>query len=271
MTTTTHDEGLAGVAGAVGSRTLAVVDLLTDPIQRYTRRWMLAPETNGYGTDLGFATGVQFWIVGRAGVLGSCPADVAAAAIAFEPVDVVRRAWNAVPSGLTHHDVAVHYAGRPVAFAERVLADVDPDVLGRVDRLGRRVVDAAPASLGLLFAGWRLLEPPGTPAGRAGLTLHLLRELRGAAHICAIAACGLSPLDAILAAPHPPPRTGPGYAERMGWVGPFRDPEEFREARLRAEDLTSQILVPAFGVLAPDELEALLDAVTAVCAVGEAS
>lgn len=246
-----------------------VVALLADPIQRYTRRWMLAPETDRYGTDLGFATGAQFWVVGRAGVLGSCPAEVAAAAIAFEPVHVVRRAWEAVPAGLTHAEVARHYSGRPVAWAERALADLDPAVLSQVDELGRRVVDAAPASLGLLFAGWRLIAPPETLTGRVGLTLHLLRELRGAAHICAIAACGLSPLDAVLAAPHPPPRTGPAYAERMGWTGPFRDPAEIREARLRAEELTSQILVPAFESLTPDELETLLATVTLVCSTGE--
>lgn len=258
-----------GVDGSVPGPTERAIALLADPIQHYTRRWMLAPETDQYGRDLGFETGAQFWVVGRGGVLGSCPAEVAAAAIAFEPLHVVRRAWDAVPPGLSHYDVAVHYSGRPIAWAERVLADLDSVALSHIDELGRRVVDAASASLGLLFAGWRLLTPPVTLAGRVGLTIHLLRELRGAAHICAIAACGLTPVDAILAAPHPAPRTGPAYAERMGWVGPFRDPSEVREARLQAEQLTSRILVPAFESLSSDELETLRESVTRACMIGE--
>ena len=242
-----------------------VIDLLTEPIQQYTRQWMLDPGTDAYGVDLGFETGAQFWVVGRAGVMGACPAEIAAAAIAFEPDSVVRRAWEALPAGLTHRAVAHHYLTRPVTWAERALADVDEATLDLVNDLGGQVVAAAPASLGVLFAGWRLLPRPSSLPGRVGMIIHLLRELRGAAHICAISACGLTPLDAILAAPHPPPRTGPAYAEGMGWVGPFRNPDEIRDARLRAERLTTTILVPFYEVLSPDELETFAATVTRVC------
>ncbi|MFC4033329.1 hypothetical protein ACFO3J_17800 [Streptomyces polygonati] len=242
-----------------------MAEAITEPIQLYTRRWMLAPATDQYGVDLGFEKGSQFWVVGRAGVLGSCPPEIAAAAIAFEPPAIVRRAWSAVPQGLSHHDVALEYKGVIVRWAERAFRDVDLEILAQVDLLGRRIAHAAPASLGVLFAGWRGLDPPESAAGRAGLTIHVLRELRGAAHICALAASGLTPLDAILAAPHPPPRTGPKYAERMGWVGPFREVSEIREARLDAEVLTSTILVPYFGVLSSRELGELREAITTVC------
>ncbi|MBW4702635.1 MULTISPECIES: hypothetical protein [unclassified Micromonospora] len=230
------------------------IDRVCEPVQQLSRSWIMAKSTNAYGVELGFATGVQFWIVGRAGVLGSCPVEVAAAAIAFEPVEEVRRAWLAVPAGLTHHDVALHYRDRITGWGERVFADVDPDTLGVIDTLGRRVVDAAPAAVGALFTGWRGLPPPVALPGRAALTIHLIRELRGAAHIAAILACGLTPLDAILAAPHPPPRTGPAYAERMGYRGPFRDPAEVREQRLEAERLTAAIMVPYFSTLDAAEL-----------------
>ncbi|MGL5867434.1 MAG: helix-turn-helix domain-containing protein [Dermatophilaceae bacterium] len=245
-----------------------VIDLITEPIQQYTRGWMLDPSTNDYGVSLGFETGAQFWVVGRAGVLGSCPAEIAAAAIAFEALPVVRGAWDAVPTGLTHREVATHYCAQPVAWAERAFADLDDDTVTRVDALGSRVVAAAPASLGVLFAGWRLLPRPSSLRGRVGLTIHLLRELRGAAHICAISACGLTPLDAVLAAPHPPPRTGPAYAERMGWVGPFRNPAEIRDARLRAEQLTTTILAPFYDVLSPNELEDLSSSLVHLCTHG---
>lgn len=241
------------------------IDRVSHPVQQFTRSWMLAKSTDAYGVELGFATGAQFWVVGRAGVLGSCPAEVAAAAIAFEPLDVVRRAWRGVPEGLTHYEVALHYSGRITAWGDRVFADFDAGLLESVDSLGRRIVDAAPAALGTLFAGWRQLPVPESLEGQAALTIHLIRELRGAAHIAAIMACGLTPLDAILAAPHPPPRTGPAYAERMGYRGPFRDPEEIREQRLDAERLTAEIIEPYFAVLDSEELACFGAAVESVC------
>jgi hypothetical protein len=241
------------------------IERVFEPVQQFDRSWMLAKSTDAYGVDLGFVTGAQFWIVGRAGVLGSCSAEVAAAAIAFEPLEEVRKAWLAVPAGLTHHDVALHYRDRIAGWGNRVFAHVDRDKLGAIDTLGRRIIDAAPAALGTLFTGWRRLPVPDALAGRAALTIHLIRELRGAAHIVAILACGLTPLDAILAAPHPPPRTGPIYAQRMGYKGPFRDPDEVREQRMQAEKLTAKIMVPYFSTLTAGELALFGELIESTC------
>ncbi|MEV0575259.1 hypothetical protein [Streptomyces sp. NPDC050392] len=242
------------------------IERVKEPIQGFSRAWMLADSTNAYGVELGFKSGSQFWVVGRAGVLGGCPAEVAAAAIAFEPLDEVRAAWSGVPEGLTHYEVSLRYRDVITGWGTRVLAGSDPATLGAVDVLGRRIIDVAPAALGTLFAGWRQLPAPDSPPARAALTLHLLRELRGAAHIAAILAHGLSPLDAILAATHAPPRTGPGYAERMGYRGPFRDPAEVRERRVEAEALTGEIIVPFFSALTPEERARFGDAVERTCA-----
>jgi hypothetical protein len=250
------------VAVATASET---IERVFEPVQRFSRSWMLAKSTDAYGVELGFASGAQFWVVGRAGVLGSCPVEVAAAALAFEPVYKVREAWLNVPRALTHYEVALHYRDRITAWGDRVFADLSGNTLDSIDALGRRILNAAPASLGTIFAGWRCLTPPDSLPGRAALTLHLIRELRGAAHITAIHACGLTPLDAILSAPHPPPRTGPSYAERMGYHGPFRNPEEVREQRMSAERLTVSIIEPYFASLAPEELSCLGETVEAAC------
>jgi hypothetical protein len=117
----------------------------------------------------------------------------------------------------------------------------------RLDELGRRIADAADGSIGTVFAGWRAQPQPDDVNARVALTMHVLRELRGGAHIVAVNACGLTPLDAVLASPAPPPRSGPGWAEHLGWTGPFRDAEWAREARLHAEVLTSRILLPIYG------------------------
>jgi hypothetical protein len=247
------------------------IERVCDPIQRYSRSWMMAKSTDRYGVDLGFGSGAQFWIVGRAGVLGSCPVQVAAAAIAFEPLHKVEEAWLVLPEGLTHYDVALRYRDIITAWGDRVFGDLDTETLTAIDQLGRLIIDAAPAALGALFTGWRQLPVPDSLPGRAALTLHLIRELRGAAHIAAILACGLTPLDAILSAPHPPPRTGPGYAERMGYHGPFRDPAEVREQRLEAEKLTASIIEPYFSALTSEELARFGTAVEGACDAAEAS
>jgi len=72
----------------------------------------------------------------------------------------------------------------------------------------------------------------------------VLRELRGGAHIIAVNACGITPLQAVLTSPAPPPRSGPVWAEHLGWRGPFSDAAAAREPRAEAERLTSKIIAP---------------------------
>ena len=124
----------------------------------------------------------------------------------------------------------------------------------RLDELGRRIADAADGSIGTVFAGWRAQQQPDDVNGRVALTMHVLRELRGGAHIIAITSCGITPLDAVLASPAAPPRSGPPWAEHLGWGGPFRDAEWAREARLEAERLTSRILIPIYASIGDDSL-----------------
>jgi hypothetical protein len=232
-----------------------IIERVLKPIQQFTRGWMMVTATSQRGTELGLDAGYnQFWIVGRAGVLGECPWEVAASGLAFLSPDIVQRAWNELPAGLTHLDVAHHYATCCTGWGTRELTRLDADRMERLDAYGRRIAEAAPLSLGSLFAGWRALSPPADVGGRVALTTHVLREMRGAAHIAAVTACGISPLDAVLASPAVPPRTGPPWAEHLHWKGPFRDPEEVRAARLDAERMTSAALVPAFGALDADEL-----------------
>ena len=231
------------------------IERVFKPIQQFTRGWMMSPATDRYGAEvLGLDRPRQFWIVGRAGVMGSCTAEVAAAAIAFHALDHVREAWDNLPPGRTHLEVAEHYLGRIAAWGDEALAAFDAGRMARLDELGRRIIAAASPSLGGLFAGWRAMPVPDGVGARVALTTHVLRELRGAAHLNAVLATGLSPLDAILASTNAPPRTGPEYAERMGFVGPFRDPAEVRDARREAEATTAKMLEPCFGVLSPAEL-----------------
>lgn len=226
------------------------------PLQQFTRGWMMAEATGTYGVEVvGMRTGREFWIVGRAGVMGDCTWEVAAGALAFHAPEHVEEAWTNIPDGLTHLEVSEHYASRVLAWGSEALTPVfDHGDLERIDTLGRRIIAAAPVALGGIFAGWRALPQPDDIGARVALTTQIMREMRGAAHIHAVLACGIGPLDAILASTNAPPRTGPGYAERMGFTGPFRDPEEVRAQRLEAEAITARIMEAYYAVLSPEEL-----------------
>jgi hypothetical protein len=54
------------------------IDRIWPQVQQFSRSWMFAKSTDARGIELGFVSGGHFWLVGRAGVLGSCPEDVAA-------------------------------------------------------------------------------------------------------------------------------------------------------------------------------------------------
>jgi helix-turn-helix protein len=233
---------------------LPAAERILKPIQQFSRGWMLDQATAEYGVSLGLHTGEEYWIVGRGGALGDVDHQIAAAALAFIAPAAVRDAWDHLPSGMTPSQVSATYAARCTGWGTEALAVFDPVRMERLDNLGRRIVDSASPALGVLFAAWRSVAQPDDVGARATLTMQVLREMRGAAHIIAIQACGLTPVEAILASPAPPPRSGAPWAEHLGWPGPFRDPEEVRASRLEAERVTTEIIAAHLAVLSPDEL-----------------
>ena len=231
------------------------VQRVLKPIQQFVRGWMTGPLAARLAVDLGMRSETDLWIVGRAGVLGDGDADVAAAGLAFLAPDHVREAWESLPDGLTHRQVADAYAALCCRWGSTELAKFDEARMTRLDQLGRRIAEAADPSIGAVFAGWRAQAQPGDVNGRVALTMHVLREMRGGAHIIAVNACGITPLDAVLASPAPAPRSGQPWAEHLGWAGPFNDADSSREARAEAELVTSRIIVPIYGSIGDSALD----------------
>ncbi len=230
------------------------VERVLKPIQQFVRGWMMGPRVNERAAALGLPSGQDLWIVGRAGVVGNGDADVAASGLAFIAPARVRLAWESLPAGTTPQGVAASYAELCCDWGREALADFDQSDLARLDGLGRRVAAAASPALGAVFAGWRAIPEPDDVGARVALTMHVLRELRGGAHIIAVQASGLTPLEAVLASPAPRPRSGPEWAEHLGWSGPFADIEHKRSRRLDAEQLTSDIMAPVLATLDEAEL-----------------
>jgi hypothetical protein len=156
--------------------------------------FMVDGATYAHGASLGFS-GLDFYVCGRAGVLGDVPADVVTAALTFFSPDHVRTQWEAGGAVVPPAKAAAAFAACAASWAEAHVPD-DLDA-GRLADLAGRVVAEARVSGAPIFAGWRLLEVPATPKAAAVHHLNGLRELRFGLHAAAVLSTGLSPLQAM--------------------------------------------------------------------------
>lgn len=228
------------------------------PVGRIGGAWMFDAETGRRGTELGLSTW-SWYHCGRGGVLGDGDASVIVAAFGFFPPALQTKAWERGKAVLPPSQIAVRYAQACVAWGGRALP---AEGAGRLAELSEAVADAAPIAGMPLFAGWRsLARSLGTTdgPGRLALALQVLREHRGSAHVVAVAATGVEPLQAVVSG-----RYGPSNAEFFGWAQPWPDPEAGKEAMARAEALTDELVRPAFAGLTDDERAELVTGLRAL-------
>ena len=146
------------------------VERVLKPIQQFVRGWMTGPPTDRLADELGIRSGEDLWIVGRAGVLGDCDADVAAAGLAFlgprpRPCSVgIAARWPDPPAGGRRLHRRCAAPGVPTE-----LARFDPARMARLDAFGRAIADAADGSIGAVFAGWRAQPQPDDVNARVAL------------------------------------------------------------------------------------------------------
>lgn len=227
------------------------VRAVSDPIGAYGGAFMLHPDTLSSCKDFGYPNGFAYYVAGRAGVLGDVDADVVSAAFGPFAPGLVRTMWEAGIPVEGARASAHRYATACAAWGEKRLSAFDG--ADRFVELAERVIAATPTHGYSLFVGWRALERPRTAAARAFFLLHLLREWRGSAHIIAVAASGLSPLESILAL-DTASGGGSEKAERFGWQGPFPDVAALRDKRIAAEQLTDALQQPVYeSSLSADE------------------
>jgi hypothetical protein len=235
---------------APGPSVRDVIDNVSVQILEYGRGWILDPATLDRANSLGLEGTFGFWVNGRAGVLGDVDSDVAASAIGFMHPDRVRHFWDGRPADMSPIDATYLYCDAAAEWGRERLADIRSDHLDRLHQLNNQIAAAAVPSVGVLFAGWRSLAPPTDPAGAVTISLNVIRELRGGAHLHAVHAVGLGPDGAIASAPDPV-RGGSSGLDRFGWPTPH--PEADHQRRADAEDLTSFMVEPAFAALATAE------------------
>jgi hypothetical protein len=214
--------------------------------------FMLSPEAKAAGKETGLR-GRELYVVGRGGVLGDGPGAAVAAAIGFFEPRLIAQAWDAGRAKAPVAQTVARYAQVCRDWGRHRWSD-----LAGVDRLADllvKVAAAADAAGWPLFAGWRARPLPDDPPGRAAQLLHVLREHRGGAHLGAVRAMGLTPLQAIVAGPY-----GAASVPFYGWAGPVPEvDDDVRSRHARAEELTDEMAAPAYAVLGDAEAAELLE------------
>jgi len=220
-------------------------------LRRFPSRFMLDPATVARGKELGLS-GVEFYVLGRGGVLGDAPGAVVASVFFFFEPERLAELWNAAAARVRPAEAAAAFAACAHVWADEHLGGVGEDRLARLAELAGRAVGAADAGGAPLFAGWRCLVEPEAPGALALHRLNALREHRGARHQAAVTAAGLTPLQAMVA-------NGPDRLELYGWRGVALDPTPLGERMAEAERLTDELSAAPLGVLEPAERAELVE------------
>ncbi|MEX1217189.1 MAG: hypothetical protein WEA11_01560 [Acidimicrobiales bacterium] len=170
--------------------------LIAKPIGDLGGAFMLDGATYARGAELGFS-GIDFYVLGRGGVLGDTTPDVVSSAFFFWNPDQIRTQWEVARNVMDPSMAAAEWVGLCHAYGDSHVPDLDS--LDRFSELAAKVCDAASPAGAALFAGWRALPVPTAdrPKARAQHHLNALRELRGGLHGGAVLAMGLSPAEAV--------------------------------------------------------------------------
>lgn len=205
--------------------------------------FMLSGDTYKRGAALGFA-GLDFYVTGRGGVLGPVDAGVVAAAFAFLDPGQVRTQWELGCAVMPPDRAAVEFAACAATWAEaHVPADLDA---ARLAALADKLAAGARPACAPVFAAWRTLDVPGSPAAAVVHHLNGLRELRQGLHAACVVASGLSPLEAVSV--RQPEMLGLfGYAEGVEVT------DDLRARWQQAEDATDRAIAHAYEALSEAE------------------
>ncbi|MGN9774340.1 SCO6745 family protein [Micromonospora sp. H33] len=202
-------------------------------------------------------SGWAFYIAGRAGALGDVRAETVSAALGFIAPEAVADGWDAALRTVRPMQVATATLAECCRWGDENLDSVPG--AGRLAVLLGRAVDAADAAGMPLFAAWRAMPVPERAAGaRVAVSLRLLREHFTGAHLLAVRAAGMTPLEAVLAGPE-----GEAGAVACGWPPPYPPVGPLVRRRLWAEAVTDRLTAPAFAALGPADGAELVDLLAA--------
>jgi hypothetical protein len=224
-------------------------------------KFMLDKATMDAATESGYGHPFALYFLGRGGVLGNVDADVVVAAFAFFEPGMVRTMWDMARATADADTAVAQYANLCAKYGQSHLSGIKG--LERFNELAEKVIDSVDVTGLSLFAGWRKVPRPTDAAARAYNNIHVMREWRGSAHICAVAAAGMSPQQAIVTGAVNS-EAGVATAQAFGWTGDCGDTSGLAKTRDAIEQTTTAMQVSAFNVLSPSELAEFVDLVKAI-------
>lgn len=231
--------------------TLSAHDLADHRINRLGAALLFDEHTLASAATEGLTDAAVLYAGGRAGAMGDVTAPVVQAAFCFFATSAVDDVWGQVLATRRPSELAATYAR---AMADAARARWDPDAATTVHEVGERLA-ASVELVGLpLFGAWRAMPRAEDAVGAAALTVMTLRELRGDVHVQAVAAVGVSALEAELAT------RGPDWAGLHGWHPPYPDVAHVADRMAQAEATTSARMAAFHAVLDPSSRDRLGEA-----------
>jgi len=240
--------------------TIELADLVADPIQVLGMSFYFDPLTGVRGKELGLNM-YEYYGLGRGGTLGDVDLEVVVDAFTFFHPRTLDRMWNGGKAKADPVTVAADYVQAAYEFADRTFGDVDVEALRDFAAAAHKVAASVERGHHQLVDAYRQYAVPTNPVHAAYLGCILMRELRGCVHIDAVNEVGLSAVEACyLQAPMI--FTLHGYVEEET---PDVTPESAAK-KVRAEELTSQMMAECFNVLSENERQHLADGALAMFA-----
>jgi len=214
------------------------------------------PATTARGAELGLDA-LNFYMLGRGGVLGDVEAPVIASAFGYFSLERVDAMWNAATQVANPRATAKEFMACNHEFGRTHFSSVAG--LDAFCAAAEAVVAAVhPAGLAL-FAGLAAEPLPDDLPARAMHLAAVLREYRGSANLVAVVASGLEPKVAHFIR-RPEMFAIFGYAPEEA-----PEPTEADRAALaEADAMTDRIVGQGYGVLDEAQAQALVDGLRAM-------
>jgi hypothetical protein len=219
------------------------------------------PDTVERAKELGL-DGFRMYFLGRGGVLGDVESGVVHSAFGYFHPALLGKMWNSAKERMDPRQAAREYIACNQSLGRAKFADIE-GLAAYVDAASTVIAGVDGGALAL-FAGVRAEPVPDDAPAAAIHQAMVLREMRGSAHLAAVAAVGLS-TPVAHAIKRPDDVAMFGYEVRPVVT------DADRAALDRAEVITDDILESAFALLSAEQAAALVagtDAMHAVLVAG---
>lgn len=228
----------------------------TDAIGSIGAAFYFHPDTLARGKEAGL-DGFRFYVLGRGGVLGDVEPAVVHGAFGYFHPGLIAKMWTTAAEKVAPREAARMYHECAHELGRSALADVE-GLDGFVDAVSQIIDSVEGASLPLFTAMRAEPVPEDAPAAAMHQAM-VLRELRGSVHLLALVAQGLDSAKAH-AIKRPDDVTVFGYETAPDVT------DDDRATWQRAEDMTDQLLVPAYATLSDTQAAALVTGTAAIAA-----